>query len=1071
MWPFSTYGKVVKRLAVLTALVISSSLAMAQTPAVDSEAYQAQKAAGLLTPSYTPQVYNGTYPSMHNAVSAAANRDACFIEHDPATWTQLPANDDSSTGLINLPFTFEMYGTTYNSLYVNNNGNLTFNSAYSTYDPTGFPFGIPMVAPFWGDVDTRNDGGEVWYFAGPDYFIASFINTQVFFAGTYPNLRNTFQVVITNGASSLLDPGNNVGFFYGDMGWTTGDASNGLNGFGGDAATVGVNHGNGVDFFQVGRFSVDDNSYDGPGGNEDGVHWLDNQCFQFSVGAAVNQAPAAQNLPNSIDFCAEDGAELTFEFIGPELNETVSVEVNDNGNGGVVVSNNTDGNPSSTTLSFSGLSAGSYTYTITATDNGSPVGVTTRTLTVNVEQCNVCAPELEITCPADLDLSCEENVDPMFTGMPTVSVADCWDGDITISSFDEVSNDDCESVITRTWTATSGDETAMCTQVITLTDDEAPQLVVPSNLYYTFEWSVTDGNIVDQLFAGEISLADFEDLLPAYNDALEAQGFFFPSAEDNCDENAFVFYESSALTSDQVDCPQVATIVWEFFAQDACGNMSEGVSVVCDFFDTTGPEFIDLPADLTVQCLEEVPAQAELSAEDACSSTTEVEVFTSETGNVVTTCTATAAVGPNGAWALWLPQFEEAGLSNTDSFVPVNLTFEQYDDGTAHLFGEVVNDENPNQGFIISTWYENGMGWDEWSNQDFPTSYKDDFGFGAIDNRFEDWMYYITVDGFSTLTGTGELEGTVLYLSHAPSSHYFGMQCGLGANDKNENFGMSTWFTYYGISNGEAVTGTGDINLDKECVPNNEQDCPNDTEVSYFWRATDECGNATIASQTITVLDETAPEFTVVPEDITVECDAPAVPVFEGLEATDNCVGEVAIVYLGEESTTEACTTVLTRTWAATDLCGNRAEHLQTITIVDTTAPEVTFVPEDLTIECDQEVLVVLAEGIDNCQDNVEVTYEDEITLGACPQEYTITRTFFMNDGCENVSTATQTISVVDTTAPVFDAYPMQVFVECTDVDSVPALTATDNCGEVSVTLVESLNSGGCLGVLYRIYT
>lgn len=102
-----------------------------------------------------------------------------------------------------------------------------------------------MIAPFWGDVDTRGDGGEVWYFAGPDYFIASFINTQVFNSGNYPELRNTFQVIITDGSSTMLDAGNNVGFFYQDMGWTTGDASDGVNGFGGFAATVGVNHGNG----------------------------------------------------------------------------------------------------------------------------------------------------------------------------------------------------------------------------------------------------------------------------------------------------------------------------------------------------------------------------------------------------------------------------------------------------------------------------------------------------------------------------------------------------------------------------------------------------------------------------------------------------------------------------------------------------------------------------------------------------------------------------------------------------------------------------------------------------------
>ena len=44
-----------------------------------------------------------------------------------------------------------------------------------------------------------------------------------------------------------------------------------MGGFGGAPATVGVNHGNGVDFFQIGLFDHAGNDYDGPGGNNDGV--------------------------------------------------------------------------------------------------------------------------------------------------------------------------------------------------------------------------------------------------------------------------------------------------------------------------------------------------------------------------------------------------------------------------------------------------------------------------------------------------------------------------------------------------------------------------------------------------------------------------------------------------------------------------------------------------------------------------------------------------------------------------------------------------------------------------------
>ena len=48
----------------------------------------------------------------------------------------VPANDDGSTSSpVALPFPIRFYGNSYSSVYVNNNGNLTFGTPLSTYTP------------------------------------------------------------------------------------------------------------------------------------------------------------------------------------------------------------------------------------------------------------------------------------------------------------------------------------------------------------------------------------------------------------------------------------------------------------------------------------------------------------------------------------------------------------------------------------------------------------------------------------------------------------------------------------------------------------------------------------------------------------------------------------------------------------------------------------------------------------------------------------------------------------------------------------------------------------------------
>lgn len=101
-------------------------------------------------------------------------------------------------------------------------------------------------------------------------------------------------------------------------------------------------------------------------------------------------------------------------------------------------------------------------------------------------------------------------------------------------------------------------------------------------------------------------------------------------------------------------------------------------------------------------------------------------------------------------------------------------------------------------------------------------------------------------------------------------------------------------------------------------------------------------GCCDVATVTIVLGDNTPPLLTNVPADLTISCDdavpdAPVVTVF------DNCAG----VFIDFDETSSqnyvgACGSyTITRTWQATDFCGNTTTDDQKITVVDQTKPEI----------------------------------------------------------------------------------------------------------------------------------
>ena len=120
----------------------------------------------------------------------------------------------------------------------------------------------------------------------------------------------------------------------------------------------------------------------------------------------------------------------------------------------------------------------------------------------------------------------------------------------------------------------------------------------------------------------------------------------------------------------------------------------------------------------------------------------------------------------------------------------------------------------------------------------------------------------------------------------------------------------------------------------------------------------------------------------------------------------------------------------MTRTWTATDNCGNTNSAVQTITVEDTTPPAFNNQPTNQIVSCNAVPPAANVTPVDNCDANPIIVFTETRTDGTCDYNYTLTRSWVATDICGNQSTFNQTITVQDTEAPQFVG-PNNITVSC----------------------------------------
>lgn len=662
----------------------------------------------------------------------------------------------------------------------------------------------------------------------------------------------------------------------------------------------------------------------------------------------------------------------------------------------------------------------------------------------------MCLTAPTLFCPATY-LGCpSDNLDPSNTGNPVAQPGDANCPNPIVSFTDEiVSNTGCLKIVHRTWEATYPPGSASiklhstCQQTLYLEDTTPPTIINCPN------------DLVIDLSTNCDSTATW----------------IVPTAEDDCGIQLFVTTNFSGTTF-----PSGTTTV-TYSATDFCGLTS-----TCSFNVTvTGSccnaPSIACPADINVcpVIAGTTPSTTGVASATASDPSCGVPVVTF-VDNIISTGPCSGEQQIQRTWTA-----SDAGNSSLAS--------------SCNQIINVVDDTNP----VISstpsniTVAGNGSGCQVAVSWTQPTvtdncniaTWSSNFNSGDTFAEGTTTVIYTAVDDCGN-TATSSFTVTVdCVCNSAPT-----LTCPADYNACPTNTSTSPSVT------GTATAVAGDPSCGAPIVAYTDVvvyngPCANATVIERTWTATVANNNALTVDcvQMITLADNTAPQITSMPQDVTLNgiganCTIPIS--WSEPTATDDCgMATFSSNFASGSSFPSGITTVV---YTAVDKCGNATSLSFTVTVncALCTSPPLLTCPADYN-GCPFAGYPIPALtgtatatiGGPNCTGTPIVTYNDIVnSQGSCTNAYNITRVWTATNPNDSSlsTTCSQSIVVTDNGGPTLSNLPSDITVHATGAGcAVPvkwgAPTATDDCGVASINATPNNGSTFTEGTTTVVYT